>query len=379
MTRPGRRLRYMLLFLLLGVTAAAGVNRIANPFGIWRSFTVDKSYLKEIKVPRVSMPYRLRREQPSTVIVGSSRTLDGMPIEYGHRDGVLNASLPGATLDEIAFIIDVAIERSRPTRLIWGVDFYAFDENQAGFRDSETRLRLEGDTRLLIVEALLSMETFELSRKLLARAIAGQKGLPPERELPVPWSEQDIRASIEDPGKIGLDRRDWVAITASLKTWTELYSNYRFSDRLFALYRSAVAHARQAGIEVILYVPPLNRYELEIIRQTGRWETFQRWKRQLLSVGPYWDFSGYNELSRSDPLFSDPVHFKPVVGHAILRQILGKGCAACGDRAQVVAEAGVWVSAETVDRHLATQTLDGFSPSQQDLRYSTLVEGVLRQ
>jgi hypothetical protein len=181
MTRPVRRLRYMLLFLLLVVTAAAGVNRIANPFGIWRSFTVDKSYLKEIKVPRVSMPYRLRREQPSTLIVGSSRALDGMPIEYGHRDGVLNASLPGATLDEIAFIIDVAIERSRPKRLIWGVDFYAFDENQAGFRDSETRLRLEGDTRLLIVEALLSMEAFELSRKLLGRAIAGQKGLPPER------------------------------------------------------------------------------------------------------------------------------------------------------------------------------------------------------
>jgi hypothetical protein len=45
----------------------------------------------------------------------------------------------------------------------------------------------------------------------------------------------------------------------------------------------------------------------------------------------------------------------------------------------VVADAGVWVSAETVDRHLAAQTLDGFSPAQPDLRYSTLVEGVLRQ
>jgi hypothetical protein len=140
-----------------------------------------------------------------------------------------------------------------------------------------------------------------------------------------------------------------------------------------------VAHSRQAGIEVILYVPPLNRYELEIIRQTGRWETFQRWKRQLLTVGLYWDFSGYNELSRSDPLFSDSIHFKPVVGHAILRQILGKGCVERGDKAQVVADAGVWVSPATVDRHLATQTLDGFSPAQQDLRYSTLVEEVLRQ
>ena len=50
---------------------------------------------------------------------------------------------------------------------------------------------------------------------------------------------------------------------------------------------------------MIPFVPPFSEYELELIRQGGQWETFQNFKRQLASVAPFWDFSGYNEIART--------------------------------------------------------------------------------
>jgi hypothetical protein len=95
--------------------------------------------------------------------------------------------------------------------------------------------------------------------------------------------------------------------------------------------------------------------ELEAIDQLGAWDEFQNWKRRLLEVNPYWDFSGYGKLDVTPDLFIDVPHFKPVVGQIILRRVLGMGCAGCGERAQTIWGAGVWVDPTTVGAYLARQ------------------------
>ena len=111
--------------------------------------------------------------------MGSSRVVVGMYIEQGMEDGVFNASMSGASLAEIAAILRLATANPDLKRVIWGVDFYAFDERFAGFRHPETRLRLEGGERqvmaLRISETLLSMRALEDSRRALMRAMGGRK------------------------------------------------------------------------------------------------------------------------------------------------------------------------------------------------------------
>jgi hypothetical protein len=54
------------------------------------------------------------------------------------------------------------VTNPRLRRVIWGVDFYAFDEKFVGFHPQETRGRLEGDARhvmaMRITETLLSIQ-----------------------------------------------------------------------------------------------------------------------------------------------------------------------------------------------------------------------------
>jgi hypothetical protein len=383
---PMRRLRLMLLCLAGFLAAVAAVNWIVNPYGAWRSRAIDPAYrfsetTRNEAGERVTTAYRIRAEQPTNLLVGSSRVVVGMYIERGARDGVFNASMSGASLAEIAAVLRLATANPRLKRVIWGVDFYAFDERFVGFRHPETRVRLEGGEREVMVmrikETLLSAQALDDSRKVLLRAARGGSK-PGPFAAPVPWPEEVIRARLVDPGRPGLAQADDASRKTQLVNWVGNYSGYRPSEPLGYLFRDAIGGVRAAGLDVVLFVPPLSRCELEAIDQTGSWGAFQAWKRQLLEAGPYWDFSGYGKLDRMESLFLDVAHFWPAVGHVMLREFLGQGCRNCGAVADIVRDTGVWVEAATIDAHLARQETARRAERSRDDRCTRMVGEMLR-
>jgi len=375
----------MLVCLAVSLTAVVTINLVVNPYGVWRTTVVDRAYrladagADEIG-ERLSTPYRVRAEQPSTLLVGSSRVLKGMLVAQSVDDTFLNASLSGATLAELRVLLRRATVNPRLRRVIWGVDFYAFDDKLAGFLDRKTVRRLEADERhaltLRIKETLFNMRAFRDSRRVLARAALGDK--PVSLAYPVPWPEPLIRERLTQPSGRTLDRVHEGTVKRQLQNWMVSYVGYRLSDRQLSTFRQSVENLRRAGLEVILFVPPLSRCELESIDQSGTWHAFQNWKRALLVAGPYWDFSGYGKLDRTPDLFVDVPHFKPAVGQVILRALLGMDCNDCGETARIVLDAGVWVEAASVDSYLAGQEASRAASRRLDDRCVRVVEDMLR-
>lgn len=378
--KSNRRLLHMVLGLLFFLAMVAGINVVADPYGAWQVTLVDRVYTKDkIEMTRVITPYRLRTKQPITLLIGASRVLLGMPIEQGYRDGVLNASLMGGSLDEIAAIVHVAIRQPKMQRLVWGVEFFTFDERWAGIRDPQMPRRLEGDAQLRLRETLLTMEVLDESRKLFLRAIGGRKRLPATRSVPVPWPQDVIREGLEEarkhlPGDVAQTIPEH-----AMAQWMDIYSNHRVSARQIAVFTDTMTEIKRAGIEAVVFVPPLREYELEVIRQTGHWAAFQQWKRHLAAAGPYWDFSGYNELAAADYLYGDVAHFIPAAGNTILRLMLGKGCADCGELAHRILSDGVRVEATTLDDHLAEGDAQRIARTQRETRFSRAVGELLRR
>ena len=100
----------------------------------------------------------------------------------------------------------------------------------------------------------------------------------------------------------------------------------------------------------------MTQYELEAIRQNGKWPVYQEFRRELTKAGPYWDFSGYNELARNDRLYADVQHFKPVLGNLMLRWMESGGhdeC--CGELSKELAKSALRVEQGNVDRVLEAQ------------------------
>ena len=378
-----RRLCLMLVGLGGLLATVAAINWVVNPYGAWRPAVIDPSHRIDGAArgeagERVTTTYRIRADRPATVLVGSSRVVAGMYIERGARDGVLNAAMSGASLAEIAAILRLAAVNPRLQRVIWGVDFYAFDERFAGFRHPDTRIRLEGTEWQLagmrIKETLLSLRALGDSLTVVRKAARGRR--ESLFTAPVPWPEDVIRTRLGHPGRPGLAAASDASLKAQLADWVGNYTDYRLSESQSSVFVAAVEGVRRDGAEVVVFVPPVSRCELEVIDRTS-WDAFQAWKRQLLDAGPYWDFSGFGKLDRSDALFLDVAHVWPAVGHTMLRQFLGLGCAGCGELADAVRAAGTWVDRSTIDAYLAEQEIRRVAARTQSDRCTRAVSEML--
>jgi hypothetical protein len=357
------------------VAAGAAFNYAVNPYGAWSSRLVNPVY-RDVDQERVVTPYLLRSARPATILLGSSRVLMGMRIEQGMRDGVMNAALSAANLPQLENEISVALENPALKRIVWGVDFFSFD-TKWNRPDPNINLRLAGSRTERITDALLSLSAVEDGYDLVRRAMRGPQHLAPQMRIPVPWPMPFICERFASRDRHGLQ------VTPSSEVLTELvqdlpdYATYQLSAEAIDRFRVTVNAARARGVEVLIFVPPMSRYELELIRQAGRWDTFQDWKRRLAAVGPYVDFSGYDEMSKTDAFFMHVMHFKTAVGNLMLRIILGDDIQDCNPMIQIVRKSALRVDESNIDHVLAMQDLAMRMAAGQDSTYTRIAAQAL--
>lgn len=350
--RPARRLIIMLLALVALCASAVTVNYLINPYGAWRTTVIDPIF-REDNDARMTTPYLVRTARPHTLLVGSSRVRVGMHIVQGLRDGILNGALQGADTEEAVAVVRTALRNPKLKQIVWGVDFFSFDESRKVDRD--TMARLHGNAWTMFSETLLNLAALDAGRREFDRSWHGRAALRARWTIAMPWPQAELCRTRAGSDRSGLASLGDAKIQRQLVGDVPDYTGYRLSRRKLRDFAATVALARRRGVEVIVFVPPISAYVLEMIRQSGQWPAFQQWKRDLLAAGPYWDFSGYSALSLSPEFFRDVMHFKTAVGHQLLRRLLGLDTSGCVSKTRIITEAGMWVDDRTICDVLATQ------------------------
>lgn len=362
----------MMLTALAALTGGALLfNFLVNPFGTFRHRLVSRIFYRvRAGHERVITPYLLRSTEPSTVMFGTSRVLMGIPIEQGMKDGFLNAGMAAARPEEIARAVGLALRNPRLKRVIWGADFFTFDQRLKP--NADTDARLEGSPRLLVLDNLLSAEALDSSYHLLDRAISGRRRLDRKVLEPIPWPADFICERFAHYPQRGLATYGERGALQQVTLDMPLYKDSICCGAAMAQFAGAIDQIRRARVEPIVFVPPLSEYELEAIRQGGLWPRFQQWKRDLAAVVPYWDFSGYNQIARTDTMFMDILHAKPEAGMTILRRLLGNTEAKCQDM-KIVMDSALWVDQNNIGQMLALQDQREQAANAQPNKYAEVV------
>jgi hypothetical protein len=359
---PRRRLRLMLALLIASLAGSAGFTWLINPFGRWRVQVVGRQYRSadptsctQFQRARISVPYRVRDERPTLLLVGSSRVQCGIAVDRDAGDGVLNAALPGASVPEIAALLEVAAANPALRQVIWAADFFAFGGAYLAFADPDLPRRLRGETRWSDAATTWRREVWDLdayreSWRVLGRLVRDRPHLPPAN--PAPWPPDALRREVG--AGVGLAQSSDPG--SDIEVAVAVYRHQQPPTTAGAAMHAAIAGLRQRGVEVTVVILPMSACELQVIRTLGLWDAFLAWKRDLVAAaGPYWDFSGDAAIAGDESLFSDVMHLKTSTGHVVLRRLLGLSCEDCGPVAQRVAASGVWVDARNIDAHLAAQ------------------------
>lgn len=319
------------VFVAVGVLFPVLFNFVIDPYGLWRVINVRGVNL--VKPERrdqshLFKSFDLRKPLPPVLIIGSSRTAYGLNpshpalLELG---GAYNSAFPGGHLTVIRANLEFALEAhsQQITTVIYGIDFFEFSE--AVFHrlpNTFTQQRLQSE-RPALDDLVVSLYTLDSLRASFATVVSNHRdpdyqAFSPQGQL----TAMDVERQVERRGLLGRFRES-----------LDLYLNaphrfglFQWSEPALEEFRRIVDICRRHQVQFVGFVPPTHVAHLEAIRERGLWDDFENWKRRISEITPFWDFSGYNEVT-SEPIsnrmkkYWDISHYRSDVGDLVLHRI----------------------------------------------------------
>lgn len=349
-----------------------GINFLIDPWGLNDLFHIEGVNTTKLDVhmhTRLHKAHAVRRLQPATMILGISRSAQGIRTDHPAWDTppVYNLSLDGGTIAEVHLFLEGTLTTAPIKRVIIGLDFESF-VNLSWREKPDTREALAVlDSPFSSLKSYFTVEMLKASRLITKRQHIAVTAILPGGETPVVSFEKALETT---GGHRNLFRRS-----------EEEYFKYRYSNSLRDVDGSSglghlvsiVNLARQHNVELRLFVSPVHARQMEVIRQLGLWSLFEQWKREtvailaedaakhpVMSPIPLWDFSGYNSLTTEDVppagdtgskmrWYWESSHYKPALGDLVLDRVFGH--TESGRR--IPDDFGVLLGTDNIDSHLS--------------------------
>ncbi|MRR50482.1 MAG: hypothetical protein EG825_06145 [Rhodocyclaceae bacterium] len=346
----------LFVFALLGVIA--GFDAFIDPYDVFGTPTVDG--INRVKHgirthTRTAKAYVVRRVQPKTIILGSSRAESAFrPSHPGFtRLPVYNLAFSGAGIYEVMRYFQHAVSVAPVEEAVIALDFGMFDPRTHPAWDfKEERLAVDSTGRPQptpwadLASLLLSGDALKESWKSLRQQRAHRTTYGPDGLRDESFDIPEILNEYGGHRKTFLGNEQMFAcLYAGYGGHMAFTDTSRHLDTL-DLARQIMDLAVEKKVRLTLLIPPLHVRHLETLHQGGVWSSFEEWKRSLTALAaqrdiPLWDFAQANPITTEElpPLgdrstamrwFRESSHALSSAGSAALDRIYGVGLPAYG-------------------------------------------------
>lgn len=329
--------------------AISGINIIIDPYDFW-SFPqiqgVNHSKPRKDNNDRLHKAADIVRHKPSVIVLGSSRTKQGIDPSHvllqEYSQNTYNLAINGPNMYEVRRYLEHALANQENLELIvLGLDFFMFNhelENQPSF--DESRLEISHLSLKDVVSTTLSVDTLKASWETFQASQQESESLVLEED-----NGFNPNRNAED------GKREW-RFESSLRLYFDRHSKYQLSNDSIEDLKRIVELSQKHNVPLVVFISPAHATQWEAIRATGQWGTFEEWKRQIVKITRVWDFSGYNsvtteKIARDMDYYTDSSHYSVLVGNWVITRILQ------GDGSNIPKDFGVLVSASNIEQHLA--------------------------
>jgi hypothetical protein len=317
--------KFILQFLaaaFLPVMSVGVFNYIVDPYDVFNTpnfFGINHDKPKKDSNDRQFKAIDITRIQPTTIIIGSSRTKQGIDPEHptlAKDPSTYNLAINGPNVYEVRRYLEHAIANQPNLKeVIFGIDFFMFNanlKNQPSF--SESRLGIKHIAIGDAVNALFSIDTYHISKETIEASLKepnksdrfGENGFMPNRK----FNDGNTKWRFEQ----------------AIKLYFQLHSNYELSDQYLNDFKKIVSLCQEKNISLKVFISPAHATDLEAIRVTGKWQVMEQWQREIVKIIPVWDFSGYNSVtteSIKDVMknYADNSHYSRSIGNYMLDRL----------------------------------------------------------
>ncbi len=236
--------------------------------------------------------------------------------------------------------------------LIYGIDFMAFNKNRTTkndfveFYDLETKI--ENKEKISNFELYFNIDTFISSAKLTVKNIFGKQKT--EAQYLSTNGMRDYINNIEElkNGTFDLDKKIKQSIQGYFRENDAIYKNYEFSYEFFNYFKDILKFCEDNNIKVFVYIPPMYSDHFDAIAEAGYFDEFELFKRELVKVTNFIDFTGHNTISTNKDNYWDSSHLRKELTQTVMARVFND------KNFNLPNDFGVLVTKDNIDKHLIT-------------------------
>jgi hypothetical protein len=345
--------RYVKTWLILTLTLLVclpTLNLVMDPLDAYRVVYIDgfntvKSKMK--RFIRLSKAVQIQRRQPEILLMGSSRSEFGYPMnrpEWSDKS-VYNYAVSGANVYTVYRFFQHAVSQSKVKRLILGVDFFMFNTYVVTPFPEEPILAVEAngdDNHDFKIKQALNL-LFSIDVLNASFGMLGKQEAQLQRYTQYGRLQPSVRKKRRSQPI--LQKFESTELSYALNAWTPCHDTqfaYQRADgaqNTFGYLQKILALAKANDIEVTLIISPSHARLWELLDLVGLWPEYEHWKQLMVDmVSEYsepsvtlWDFSGYHhyaiepvpdKLGEAMKWYLDTSHFSAALGQKVLDQVV---------------------------------------------------------
>lgn len=331
MKRQDKECKFFLGIVLIVPTILicliAIINFIIDPFYIYQNFSfeqLNRVKTELIKHERLYKAIEIARLKPQAILLGSSRVAVGLdPEDVKEITGLFtyNSGLSMAGFEEMYHYFEHALHHQPNLKVvILGLDFFAFSKKS----------RPQSDFHLDRLKSAPIVWRDRCSSLLSWQALASSYATYKKNQDPFSFSPilphgQTNPLLTATPASNPILEKGELRYIKMILDYD--YKHYQLDEKKIELFQRLVQLCHQHSIELKVFFCPSKAIYWEALYRQQLWPTFEKLKRQLSTIHPIWDFSGFNCLTMETlsheyhPLYFECSHFQPHIGKLLLKKM----------------------------------------------------------
>jgi hypothetical protein len=344
---------WVTVFLLFPLIAL--FNYVIDPYGLNQMFSIrGVNYFKK---SNTGYTYRFKTNivmdnEFETLLLGTSRTgvMDPDVVKKYREGEAFSFDAPISTIEMQYKIFKYVMEFNDIKNLIYGVDFMSFNGSRLPKVNFKEFTQLEENIvekkRIYNFDIYFNWDTFKSSWDVIYRNITNKSIIVDHYRYRDGMRIFSKNQHLYDGGNYPLQQKINDSFREFYNPVVGVYKNYKFSNKHLDYFRKIIEYCKEHNIKVWVYIPPMTSEHFDSFKSAGYYDKFEHFKRELVNITPFVDFTGHNTITNNNHNYWDSSHLRPELTEPIMARLFND------KSVDIPSDFGVMVTKDNIEEHL---------------------------
>ncbi len=343
------------IIIIIIIPIVGGFNYLIDPYGMNNFVKIDR--INKYKKSNTGYTFRfktniIRNYKFDTLMLGTSRigVMDPKVVNKYTNGNTFNFEAPGSITEQQHKLFLYALKYNNIKTLVYGIDFMSFNKNRTNKNDfkefDELYNEIENKEEISNYDLYLNLKTFKDSSIVLFKNLLNKNIF--ESHFLYENGMRDYTDYIEAlrKGTFKIDKGIDSSIKGYFKENTGIYKNYKFSYEYLKYFKKTIEYCKNNNIQVFVYIPPMYSDHFDALSSAGYYDEFELFKKELVQVVDYVDFTGHNTITNNKNNYWDTSHLRKELTVIVMAKLFN-------DKSkEIPLDFGVMVSNNNISAHL---------------------------